>query len=40
MDVLFPVTRSRWVVDREPPIFTEQRDYIEQHVVPRTKETE
>lgn len=28
-------TRTRWVVDREIPIFTQNRAYIEQHVAPR-----
>jgi tRNA(His) guanylyltransferase len=29
------VTRSRWVADREPPIFTKDRSYIERHLAHR-----
>ena len=28
-DELIPVTRKIWKIDREPPIFTQDRDYIE-----------
>jgi tRNA(His) guanylyltransferase len=31
--------RHRWIVDREPPIFTKDRDYIERHLAVESEES-
>ncbi len=35
-----PIQRSRWVVDQETPIFTENRDYIEKHLEVKDEDEE
>lgn len=31
-DATVEVSRSRWVVDREPPVFTQDREYVERRL--------
>lgn len=38
-DKIIDVTRRKWVIDNDIPIFTQDRDYIDRIVFPTNNET-